>query len=88
MTTEDTPAPQPMKFDYDANEVVNRLRSHPVVAPYVEGVLKDIALEQLLARNAELEAQVASAGVRPSPPPAGRARPAAPARTRKKPSAK
>lgn len=44
----------PIQVDQD--EVLKRLVSHPIAGPWVEVVMRDVALEQAHARIAELEA--------------------------------
>ena len=42
--------------EIDQAELLRRLSTHPVAGPWVEVVMRDLALEQAHARIAELEA--------------------------------
>lgn len=45
----------------DPQELVQRLAMHPIAGPWVEVVMRDLALEQAHARIAELEAATPAA---------------------------
>ncbi len=45
------------QIQVDPQQLVQRLAVHPVAGPWVEVVMRDLALEQAHARIAELEAE-------------------------------
>lgn len=49
------------QIEVDPQQLVQRLMAHPVAGPWVEVVMRDLALEQAHARIAALEAAAAPA---------------------------